>query len=83
LPLGLLGVLCGGSDGAAATRSGHHALVPPHDRRAVEAALVGIPLPMIGGALVAAGATTAAVVVLSAAVMVAIVGGVRAWRTRP
>jgi hypothetical protein len=39
--------------------------------------------PMIGGALLAAGATTAAVVVLSAAVMVAIVGGVRTWRTRP
>jgi hypothetical protein len=53
------------------------------DRRFVEAALFWIPLPMIGGALVAAGATTAAVVVLSAAVMVAFVGGVRVWRTRP
>jgi hypothetical protein len=57
--------------------------VPPLDRRAVEGALFGFPLPMIGGALVAAGATTAAVVVLSAAVMVAIAGGVRVWRTRP
>jgi hypothetical protein len=53
------------------------------DRRVVEAALFCIPLPMIGGALVAAGATTAAAVVLSAAVMVAFVGGVRVLRTRP
>ena len=63
--------------------SGHYALVPPFDRRVIEVALLCIPLPMIGGALVAAGATTAAVVVLSAAVMVAIAGGVRVWRTRP
>lgn len=63
-------------------RSGHYALVPPLDRRAVEAALVVFPLPMIGGALVAAGATTAAAVVLSAAVVVAIVWAVRDWRTR-
>jgi hypothetical protein len=62
---------------------GHHAFVPPLDRRVVEAALFCIPLPMIGGALVAAGATPAAAVVLSAAVMVAFVGGVRVWRTRP
>lgn len=57
--------------------------MPPVDRRTVEAALIVFPLPMIGGALVAAGATTAAVVVLSAAVVVAIAGGVRVWRTRP
>jgi hypothetical protein len=41
------------------------------------------PVPMIGGAPVLAGATTAAVVVLSAAVMVAIVDGMRVWRTGP
>jgi hypothetical protein len=57
--------------------------VPPFDRRTIEAALFWIPLPMIGGALVAAGVTTAAVVVLSAAVVVAIVGGVRVWRSHP
>lgn len=57
--------------------------MPPVDRRTVKAALIVFPLPMIGGALVAAGATTAAVVVLSAAVVVAIAGGVRVWRTRP
>jgi hypothetical protein len=57
-------------------------VVPPLDRRA-QTGLFWIPLPMIGGALMAAGATTAAVVVLSAAVTVAIVGGVRTWRTRP
>jgi hypothetical protein len=62
--------------------SGHYAVVPPLDRRA-QTGLFWIPLPMIGGALMAAGATTAAVVVLSAAVTVAIVGGVRTWRTRP
>jgi hypothetical protein len=38
---------------------------------------------MIGGALVAAGATNAAVIVLGVAVLVAIVGGVHVWRTRP
>ena len=68
---------------AAAARSGHYALVPPFDRRAVEAALIGIPLPMTGGALLAAGATTAAMLVLGASVLVAIVGGVHVWRTRP
>jgi hypothetical protein len=49
----------------------------------VEAALILIPIPMIGGALLAAGAVPAAVAVLSAGVIVAIVGGVRVWRTRP
>jgi hypothetical protein len=48
-------------------QSGHYALVPPIDRRTVEAELIGFPLPMIGGAVVAAGATAAAVVVLSLA----------------
>ncbi len=62
---------------------GHYALVSPPDRRAMEAALTLIPLPMIGGALLAAGAVTAAVAVLGAGVVVAIVGGVRVWRTRP
>jgi hypothetical protein len=55
----------------------------PRDRRTVEAVLIAIPLPMIGGALVAAGATNAAVIVLGVAVLVAIVGGVHVWRTRP
>jgi len=57
--------------------------VLPLDRRAREVALIAFPLPMIGGALLASGAATAAVVVLGAAVMVAIVGGARVWRTRP
>jgi hypothetical protein len=67
---------------ARRAQRGHYALVPPLDRRALEAALIAIPLPMIGGALLASGATTAAVVVLGAAAMVAIVGGMRVWRTR-
>ena len=58
-------------------------MVPPLDRRVVEAALFSIQLPMIGEALVAAGATTAAAVVLGAAVMVALVGGVRSGAPVP
>lgn len=61
---------------------GHYALVPPLDRRAVEAALILIVIPMIGGALLAAGATTAGIAVISAAVVVGIVWAVRDWRTR-
>jgi hypothetical protein len=68
---------------ATGAQVGHHALVLPLDRRALELALIAFPLPMITGALLASGATTAAVVVLGAAVMVAIGGGVRIWRTRP
>lgn len=63
--------------------SGQYAFVPPPDRRFVEVLAVRGPVPMIGGAPVLAGATTAAVVVLSAAVMVAIVDGMRVWRTGP
>jgi len=68
---------------AACVRFGHHAPVPPVDRRALEATLFSIPLLMIGAALVSAGATTAAVMVLTAAVMVVILGGVRVWRNGP
>jgi hypothetical protein len=68
---------------AVCARFGHYALVLPLDRRALELAMIAFPLPMIAGALLASGATTAAVVVLCAAVMVAIGGGVRVWRTRP
>jgi hypothetical protein len=68
---------------APAAHTRHYALVPPLDRRAVEAALIAVPLPITGGVLLAAGATTAAILVLCAAVLVAIVGGVHVWRTRP
>jgi hypothetical protein len=56
--------------------------VPPLDRRTLEAALILIAIPMIGGALLAAGATIAGVVVLSAAVVGAILWTMRDQRTR-
>ena len=40
-------------------------------------------MPVVGGFLLASGATTSAVVVLGVAAVVAVVGGVRVWRTRP
>lgn len=67
---------------ARSARSGQYALVPPLDRGTLEAALILIAIPMIGGALLAASATTAGVVVLSAAVVGAILWTMRDRRTR-
>lgn len=57
--------------------------VPPLDRRAAELLLFTIPVPMAGGALLASGATVLGALVLGAGLVIACLGGVRGWRTRP